>query len=235
MLSARRSLLALTGLMTLGLLGACHRSPTSPVADRAPAPAFQQGGQEPAVAPADATGERMLAKGSVEPGYDAVTGDLIFMLTPTQAQAANHVNEGAVAPLWMVVYPPGSSVASSIDHPLNCQGVPGNCPSHDAFIAGIATNNESAVYGTDPTAVPGHDHIFAAPGSGGDFNIAWDLNVVLFTPQGLADGASDRHLTTEAAIKEAVNTGDAKIIDLHHSIVCAVVSPAVYAKATPEG
>lgn len=241
MLSARHRPLPLTVILALGLLGACNRSATAPSVYRPEAPTIpparyvHKAGNGPSVSPADVTGERTFGEDVIEPGYDAATGALIFMLTPDKAPFPTHSNSHAVAPLWMVVYPPNSSVASSTDYHLSCEGVPGNCPDHAGLIAGIATRGESAVYGSDSTAVPGHDHVFAAPGSGGDFNIAWELNVVLFTPQGAADGAIDQHLTTEAAIESAVKAGDARVIDLGASIVCTVVSPTTYAKATPVG
>ena len=43
-----------------------------------------------------------------------------------------------------------------------------------------------AVYGSDPTAVLGHDHVGDAPG-GADFNVAWEVVEVLFTNSAAAD------------------------------------------------
>lgn len=230
MITSRLTNLVLGTLAGLALLTGCDRAPTGPRAALTSTPLFQQGGNGPAVA--DPTGQRTLGGSVIEPGYDATTGELVYMLTPEKAPRPTNSNAHSVAPLWLVVYPAGSSVASAEYH-LSCEGVPGNCPTHDAKIAGLATSAEPAVYGTDPTAVPGHDHLFASPGNEGDFNIAWELNVVVFTPQGKADGAIDTHITTEAQIEQAQAAGDVRVIDLGTSVLCSVVSPATYAKATP--
>src|SRR2546429_7198336 len=54
----------------------------------------------------------------------------------------------AVAPLYLIVYPPGTPGT------FNCMGAPGNCPDHGGVIAGVATQVMPSVYGTDPSAVP---------------------------------------------------------------------------------
>jgi hypothetical protein len=86
-----------------------------------------------------------------------------------------------------------------------------------------------SVYGTDPAAVPGHDHLVATPASGGDFNVAWEVIEVLFTNK----AAANTHLTTEAAIDAAVARGDAIEVDLGFAFHCSVVSAAAYEKGTP--
>lgn len=222
--------LSIGSLAALTLVAACDATPTLPGAERPPAAVVQQRGAPPSIA--NPTGERVLGHSVLEPGYDAVTGKLIYMLTPENAPFPTHANAHAVAPLWMVVYPPQSSVASASYH-LSCEGVPGNCPDHSGLVAGIATRFDPTVYGADSTAIPGHDHIFAAPGPYGDFNIAWELHVVAFTPQAETDGAIDTHMTTEAQIEAAVAAGDVEDFDLGVSINCSVVSPATYAKGTP--
>lgn len=240
----RRSLLPLALLTTVGLLAAaCDRSPTAPAASSpsstaaggtTPTASGQRGGHGPAVDPSRVTGERKIGDVVIEPGYDAETGQLLFMLTPDRAPLPTHANGHAIAPLYLIAYPSNSDVAGSSDYHLSCEGVPGNCPDHDGLIAGIATRTQPGVYGSDSTAVPGHDHVWAAPGARqSDFNISWELIEVLFTPQGRDDGAIDDHLTTEAAIKAAVAAGDAQTIDLGVSVLCSVVSPSVYATATP--
>ncbi|MEJ2218827.1 MAG: hypothetical protein P8099_19760, partial [Gemmatimonadota bacterium] len=172
------------------------------------------------------SGERVLGKAAIEPAYDDVTGSLIYILTPEKAPLPTHANKHAIAPLYIVAYPPGSTVGT-----LNCQGVPGNCPDHDGLIAGIATDSMPSVYGTDPTAVPGHDHLLAPPASGGDFNIAWEVIEVLFT----SNDAAKNHLTTAAQIQAAIQQGDAKPYDLGISFDCAVVPSQSYWHGKPIG
>jgi len=110
-------------------------------------------------------------------------------------------------------------------------GDPGNCPDHDDLVATVATTNMPNVYGTDPTALPGHDHLVAPPGHQGDFNISWQVIEVLFTN----NPAANTHLTTDAAVESAVANGDAIEIDLGFDFLCAEVSSAVYDHGKPVG
>lgn len=169
------------------------------------------------------SGEHMVGQSSIEPAYDDVTGELTYLLTPIKAPFPTHTSSKAVAPLYLVEYPPGTTVGT-----LNCMGVPGNCPDHDAEVAGAATSIMPSVYGTDPTLVPGHDHLVATPASGGDFNIAWEVIEVLFTSK----AAGNTHITTEAQLDAAVKSGEAIEVDLGFAFHCSVVSASVYANAT---
>ncbi|MEJ2216216.1 MAG: hypothetical protein P8099_06335 [Gemmatimonadota bacterium] len=169
----------------------------------------------------------MLGKAAIEPAYDDVTGSLIYILTPEKAPLPTHAADSAQAPLYIVVYPQGSTVKTN----LNCEGVPGNCPDHDGLIAGIATRNMPEVYGTDSTKVVGHDHLLAPQASGGDFNIAWDVIEVLFTNS----AAANNHLTTKAQVEAAIKNKDAIPIDLGISFDCAVVPSQSYWHGTPIG
>jgi len=216
----------------LTLLTGCDRTPTAPAAAAASKPALARSGHGPAAS--NPTGEREVGKTAIEPAYDDVTGNLIYILTPEKAPLPTKANGHAIAPLYIVAYPPGSAVAGSSVH-LNCEGVPGNCPDHDGLIASVATDAAPSVYGTDPAAVPGHDHLLAPPAGHGDFNVAWEVIEVVFTPKGETDGVTDQHLVTEAQVQQAVQDGDAREIDLGFSFTCAVVSPATYAHGTPVG
>ncbi len=172
------------------------------------------------------SGERQVGKTTIEPAYGDVTGNIIYLLTPDFAPLPTHANGHAVAPLYLVEYPPGSTVGT-----LNCMGDPGNCPDHDDLVATVATTNMPNVYGTDPTALPGHDHLVAPPAGHGDFNISWEVIEVLFTN----NAAANTHLTTEAAVDAAVASGDAIEIDLGFDFLCAVVSSATYDHGKPVG
>ncbi|HEX6965557.1 MAG TPA: hypothetical protein VF166_07135 [Gemmatimonadaceae bacterium] len=171
------------------------------------------------------SGERLLGQTVIEPSYDDVTGNIVYLLTPSHAPLPTKANSHAVAPLYLIEYPPGSDVGT-----LNCEGVPGNCPDHDGLVAGVATRTEPSVYGTDSTLVPGHDHLIAPPGSGGDFNVAWQVIEVLFTSK----AAANTHITTEAQLDAAIASGDVTTIPLF-TFTCAVVPATVYNRATPIG
>lgn len=103
------------------------------------------------------SGERIHGNISVEPAYDYATGKQVYLSTPIQLPTPTHTNQRAVAPLYLVLYPAGSQVLAT--HNLNCMGVPGNCPDHDGAVAGAATAIMPNVYGNNPAAVPGHDHL----------------------------------------------------------------------------
>jgi hypothetical protein len=178
------------------------------------------------------TGEHAVGNTVIEPAYDDITGTIVYLHTPNQlAPLGSHPfggNQHAAAPLYIVVYPQGTNLT------LNCMGVAGNCPDHDGAIAGIATNLESATYGTDPTAVPGHDHLVGVANTGGDFNVPWHVYVELFTsPQAV------RHITTLAQLQAAWASGDilttnsGQGVDTGITFICSVVSQAAYQAGTP--
>jgi len=179
-----------------------------------------------------ATGERLVGNAAVEPAYNADTGELMYLLTPIKAPLPSHANAHAVSPLYIVEYPAGSTAAG--DGHFNCEGVPGNCPDHAGDLAGVAVANMQSVYGDDPTKVPGHDHIGDPPGKP-DFNVAWEVVVVLFTDQAVTDGAVNNRLTTDAQIDAAVEAGDAITIDLGFAFNCSVVPESLYWRGTPIG
>lgn len=171
------------------------------------------------------SGERMVGQSSVEPAYNDQTGTIIYLSTPIKSPFPTHTNWHSVAPLYLVEYPPSATNIGT----LNCMGIPGNCPDHDLAVAAAATFFMPSVYGTDPTLVPGHDHLVAPPGHSGDFNIAWEVVEVLFTN---AD-AANTHITTEAQIEAAVGSGNAIEVDLGFAFHCSVVAGATYAHAAP--
>ncbi|MDQ1603355.1 MAG: hypothetical protein QOE01_1200, partial [Actinomycetota bacterium] len=67
------------------------------------------------------------------------------------------------------------------------------------------------------------DHIVDPPGAP-DFNVAWEVVEVLFT----STAAANTHLTTDTAIEDAVDAGDAVEVDLGFAFHCQVVSGAAY-------
>lgn len=213
------------GCSSLLFLAACSQeAPTGPQANQRTSPAFNNGPTASVVTLP--SGERQHGNAFIEPAYDDQTGNIVYLLTPAKAPLPTHADSNAVAKLYIVEYPPGSTVGT-----LNCMGVPGNCPDHDAAVAGAATDIMPSVYGPDSTAVPGHDHLLAPPASGGDFNIAWEVVEVLFTN----NPAANTHLTTEAAIEHAVKVGDAIEVDLGFTFDCASVSSHAYWSGTPVG
>jgi hypothetical protein len=218
---AQRAVFAFTCVVAVGWFAACSLDTITPNSRHVSGVARST---SPAAADPLPSGERQVGQNSIEPAYDDVTGSFVYLLTPGHGPFPTHTSSHAVAPLYLVEYPPGTTVGT-----LNCMGVPGNCPDHDAEVAGAATSIMPSVYGTDPTLVPGHDHLVAPPAGGGDFNVAWEVIEVLFTKK----AAANTHLTTEAAIDAAVARGDAIEVDLGFAFHCSVVSAAAYNNGTP--
>jgi hypothetical protein len=167
------------------------------------------------------SGERINGQSTLEPAYDDMTGNQIYLNTPNNAHL--NANPRAWAPLYVVEYPKDATVGT-----LQCAHIPAdNCPDHGPLIAGVAASIMPSVYGAGAL---GHDHLLAAPGSGGDFNIAWEPYLVLFTNA----AAANTHITTLAQLQWALNSGNAISVPLPQATFhCSVVSGAVYDHATP--
>jgi hypothetical protein len=172
------------------------------------------------------SGERQLGNVAIEPAYDDPNGNVIFLLTPNRlaplnpTQPINGVNPHAVAPLFLVVYPPGTPGT------FNCMGVPGNCPDHNPTIASVATAVLPGVYGSDAAAVPGHDHLVGMPHTG-DFNVPWHVYVELFTSK-----RAVTHITTLVDLEAAWSSGALVELDTGITFACSVVSSGAYLAGT---
>ena len=173
------------------------------------------------------SGERVHGNVTIEPAYDDFSSTIIYLQTPNRlaplnpTQPINGVDPHAVAPLFLIVYPPGTPGT------FNCMGNPGNCPDHDAAIAGVATSVEPAVYGTNPLAVPGHDHLVGNRRTG-DYNTAWHVYVELFTPN-----AAVTHITTLSQLQTAWSSGAVIGLDSGITFLCPIVPESLYARGTP--
>jgi hypothetical protein len=178
------------------------------------------------------SGEHAVGNTVIEPAYDDSTGGIVYLHTPNKlAPLGSHPfggNQHAAAPLYIVVYPSGTDLT------LNCMGVSGNCPDHDGVIASVATGVESGTYGTDPTAVPGHDHLVGVASTGGDFNVPWHVYVELFTSK-----AAVSHITTLSLLRAAWASGailatpSGQGVDTGITFICGVVSQAAYDAGQP--
>ena len=176
------------------------------------------------------SGERSFAQSTLEPAYDAAhAGVITYLLTPNKAPNPVKSNPKSWAPIYVPVYPVGSTAASG----YNCAHTPvENCPSHGDGVAGAAqaiitaANGFADVYAA---GVAGHDHVLDVPG-GDDFNIAWEPVLVLFTT---ADAANE-HLVTDSAILAAQARGDVVLIPVASlTFHCSVVPVTLWNKGTP--
>ena len=171
------------------------------------------------------TGEVQLGKSFIEPAYDDMTGNMIFLLTPLGAPFPVKANNHAVSPLYLIVYP--MSAADSVGT-MNCMHPGGdNCPDHGPEIAGAAMALDR--FGVYTDGVWGHDHLVDAPG-GSEFNVAWQVHVLLFaTPD-----AANNHITTEEEMDAAIDAGDLYEAIPNVTIFnCSVVPFKTFSRGTP--
>ena len=171
------------------------------------------------------SGERIHGQSTIEPVYDDTTGNVNFVMTPNKAPNPVNANPQSWAPFYVPVYPLSASASVGT---LQCAHLPAdNCPDHGPPIAGAAASIVPSVYGS---GVLGHDHLMAPPGSGGDFNIAWEPILVLFTNT----TAANTRLTTLAQIKAAESSGQAfEVPNPSATFHCEVVPANIYANSTP--
>jgi hypothetical protein len=176
-----------------------------------------------AAAASTPSGERIHGQSVLEPVFDDTTGNVNYVMTPLKAPL--NANPKSWAPFYVPVYPLSASASVGT---LQCTHIPAdNCPDHGPPIAGAAASIVPSVYGA---GVLGHDHLMAPPGSGGDFNIAWEPILVLFT----SSAAANTHLTTLAQINAAVNSGNAfEVPNPATTFHCEVVPANIYANSTP--
>jgi hypothetical protein len=157
------------------------------------------------------SGQRGFGQVTIEPAVDDATGNEIFLLTPNHVPLPSNAAQRAHAPLYLVLYPTASTIDANT---LNCQ--PFNCDHAQTFAYPLK----------------GHDHLVGRPHTG-DFNVAWDVVVVAFTPQGFADGAIDNRILTLDQLNAALTIGDVIAIGPVTSFNCSITSAATYLKGTP--
>lgn len=175
------------------------------------------------------TGERSHGNVTIEPAYNDADGSIVYLQTPNHhaplgpTNTTQQVNPHAVAPLYLIVYPAGTSGT------FNCMGVPGNCPDHGGAIAGLAASVMPKVY-PSANAVPGHDHLVGVAKTGGDFNVAWHVYVELFTSD-----TAVHHITLLSDLSQTKTSGGLKEVDTGIVFLCSIVSESSYLAGTPVG
>lgn len=152
------------------------------------------------------SGMRAFGQVTVEPAVDSATGNEIFLLTPNHAPLPSKAAQRAHAPLYLVLYPTASTIDANI---LNCQ--PTNCDHAQTF----------------GYPLKGHDHLVGMPHTG-DFNVAWDVILVAFTPKGFADGAINHRILTLDEINTALAAGEVMKIGPVTSFNCSITSETTY-------
>ncbi|MBE7942030.1 MULTISPECIES: hypothetical protein [Ramlibacter] len=181
------------------------------------------------------SGQVALGRATVEPAVDYTNGATLFLLTPDKAPFPSNANPHAVAPLYLVTYPATSTLSPSL---LNCQ--PTNCDHVNVlpFPAPGYPNGGAACtqYGLPANGCAlllGHDHLVGIARTGGDFNVAWHVTLVVFTPQGISHGLANTRALTLNQVSAMVTNGDAFMVDTPITFNCSAVSAAVYQRGTP--
>jgi hypothetical protein len=180
------------------------------------------------------SGQRAIGRATVEPAVDDSNGSTVYLLTPDNVPFPSQSNPRASAPLYLVMYPTTSTIDAAT---LNCQ--PNNCdhvqvlpfPAPGYTNGGTACTNFGFPAG-GCALVKGHDHLIGLPHTG-DFNIAWHVYLVVFTPKGLGNSSANTRVLTLAQISSLVAAGDAFLVDTPITFNCSVVPETVYLNGTP--
>lgn len=180
------------------------------------------------------SGQRSVGTATVEPAVDDSNGSAVYLLTPDNVPLPSQSNPTASAPMYLVMYPTTSTIDAAT---LNCQ--PNNCNHVQVlpFPAAGYTNGEAACANFGFPAggcalVKGHDHLIGMPHTG-DFNIAWHVYLVVFTPKGVGDGSINTRVLTLTKVSSLLAAGDAVLIDTPITFNCSAVSEVVYLSGTP--
>ncbi len=146
----------------------------------------------PAAAASKPTGQVAFGQATVEPAIDDATGANVFLLTPNKVPFPSVSN-----PTHSCGPDVHTDVSSRQQHQSqHAQLQPNNCDHLQTFGYPII----------------GHDHLIGVKPTG-DFNAAWHVFVLAFTPQGFADGAVSQRILTLAQVEAAKTAGDIVQID----------------------
>jgi hypothetical protein len=177
------------------------------------------------------SGQTAFGQSTVEPALNSADGSTVFLLTPDHVPFPSQSNPRASAPMYIPMYPMGSTI-----HPatLNCQ--PHNCDALPfpslGYPSGGTTCTQFGLPAGTCGLVIGHDHLIGVPHTG-DFNVAWHVILVVFTPQGVADGAINNRITTLQELATVVSNGDAFEVSTAITFNCSIVPSTVYFHGVP--
>ncbi len=183
------------------------------------------------------SGQRMFGQVEVEPAFDLSNGNEIYLLTPLKAPFPSKANQAAVAPMYLPVYPLSSTVPAG---DLNCQ--PTNCDHLN--VLPFPQTDYGVLPGSDPACtdfnggnpcspVKGHNHLVGIASTKGDFNVAWQVKLVVFTAPAFTNGSINTMVTTLSQVQALVNSGNAFIADTPIAFNCSRTSQQTYDIGTP--
>lgn len=182
------------------------------------------------------SGQVAMGKSTVEPAFNDANGSVIYLLTPDKAPLPSMANSNATAPLYLVAYPLNSTVDEGI---LNC--TPTNCDHVN--VLPFSNSDYGALPGTSKACmdfnggkpcslVKGHDHLVGVANTGGDFNIAWAVKLVFFTPMAFGDGTINTRITTAAQIWQLQKAGEVVVGETPIIFNCSKTSQSTYNRGT---
>ncbi len=181
------------------------------------------------------TGQTAFGQSTIEPAVDFNTGNTVFLHTPDKSPFPSKANPKAQDTMYIPMYPTSSAVPPD---ELDCQ--PTNCDHLNVvpFVPPNYTPASSAICakwnGGQPCALTeGHDHLIGAPSTGGGFNVAWHVKLVIFTPSGFGDGAINTRITTWTQLAQLITNGDVTVVPTPIVFNCQIVSEANYEHGTP--
>jgi hypothetical protein len=164
------------------------------------------------------TGMRAFGQVTVEPAIDDITGQQVFLLTPNKAPFPSKAPDKAQAPLYLVAYPTNSTLTG----PFNC--TPTTCDHVQSVPLPWYPSNG---------LLKGHDHLVGIAKTGGDFNVAWDVELDAFTQKGFGDGAINHRIMTLDELNAAKSNGDIQAIDTGIVFNCSSTNIATYLNGRP--
>jgi hypothetical protein len=137
--------------------------------------------------------------------------------------------------MYIPMYPATSTINPAT---LNCQAH--NCDHLNVLPSILAPGyptGDSATCGhfgfpAGCALVLGHDHLIGVRPAG-DFNVAWHVILVIFTPQRIAKGPIDSRVLTLQEVEALVASGDAVTVPTAITFNCSIVPLTVYLHGVP--
>jgi hypothetical protein len=183
------------------------------------------------------SGERIVHQGAAESALNGQTGDTVFQMVPAHAPLPTHTNEAAQTRLYFVMYPLSSDVPANS---LNCQ--PDNCdhlnvlPFQNANYDPLPGSSAACTdfnQGNPCSQVKGHDHLRAGSPPRGESTSNWSEYLVVFTADGIDDGAYNHRITTLDQLYSLESSGDVTVIGPVGTVTLTPVPQRLYQMGTP--
>lgn len=183
------------------------------------------------------SGQRTFGQVEIEPAIDSANGNTVFLLTPLKSPFPSKANKVATAPMYLPMYPLNSTVSA---FELNCQA--NNCDHVN--VLPFPSLDYGALPGSDPrcmdfnggapcSPVKGHDHLVGIASTGGDFNVAWHVQLVVFTPAAFLDGKINTRIKTLSQLQALLASKDVILVDTPVTFNCSSTSERTYDIGTP--